>query len=158
MTALLLGFLILFMRSSLSWPVRLAVVVAAWIFATYQIGLLSWDAIERMIGRLADQPGVDVFPPPPPGAFDASLVLSFALLLTPVLGLVLLVVIWAWSAFVEDLLLSPFGIKRLVPDWLLMVPFVGVVSVVAYAAESVWLPWCLWVLGVIARAYQLALG
>jgi hypothetical protein len=151
------GLVLLFARSSAPWPTRLLIVLGTWAFATYNVGLLSWGAIQEMIVRLANQPGVDVFEAPPPGITSAGLVLAFFLLLTPVLGVVVLVMIWAWSAFVEELF-KPFGRQKILPDWLLMLPFVAGFSALAYAANSVWLPWFLWVLGVVARAYVLSVG
>jgi hypothetical protein len=151
------GLVLLFARGSAPWPTRLLIVLGTWAFATYNVGLLSWGAVQEMIVRLANQPGVDVFEAPPPGITSAGLVLAFFLLLTPVLGVVVLVMIWAWSAFVEELF-KPFGRRKILPDWLLMLPFVAGFSALAYAANSVWLPWFLWVLGVVARAYVLAVG
>ena len=151
------GLVLLFARSSLPWLTRVLLVFGAWAYATYNVGLLSWGAIQEMIVRLANQPGVDVFEAPPPGITEAGLVLAFFLLLTPVLGLVVMVLVWAWSAFVEEIF-KPFGRRRLLPEWVLMLPFVAGFSALAYAGNSVWLPWCLWVLGVIARAYVLTVG
>jgi hypothetical protein len=151
------GLVLLFARSSAPWSTRLLIVLGTWAFATYNVGLLSWGAVQEMIFRLANQPGVDVFEAPPPGITSAGLVLAFFLLLTPILGVVVLIMIWAWSAFVEELF-KPFGRRKILPDWLLMLPFVAGFSVLAYAANSVWLPWFLWVLGVVARAYVLSVG
>jgi hypothetical protein len=151
------GLVLLFARSSAPWSTRLLIVLGTWAFATYNVGLLSWGAVQEMIVRLANQPGVDVFEAPPPGITSAGLVLAFFLLLTPVLGVIVLVMIWAWSSFVEELF-KPFGRRKILPDWLLMLPFVAGFSALAYAANSVWLPWFLWVLGVVARAYVLSVG
>jgi hypothetical protein len=151
------GLVLLFARSSAPWSTRLLIVLGTWAFATYNVGLLSWGAVQEMIFRLANQPGVDVFEAPPPGITSAGLVLAFFLLLTPILGVVVLIMIWAWSAFVEELF-KPFGRRKILPDWLLMLPFVAGFSALAYAANSVWLPWFLWVLGVVARAYVLSVG
>jgi hypothetical protein len=153
----LAGFVFLFTVSSLSWTNRLIIVLGGWAAGTYSLGLLSWAAIQTMIVRLADQPGVDVFAPPPPGVTDAGLVLAFAVLLAPVLGLVLLVLVWAWSAFAQEMF-RPVTRGGVVPAWLVTAPFVAALVGVAYVGTPVWMPWCLWVLGVIARAYMLALG
>jgi hypothetical protein len=154
---LLAGFLLLFTLTSWSWINRVLIVAGTWIYATYNIGLLSWGAMEEAIFGLANQPGVDVFGPPPPGATDAAIVLTFAVLLLPALVLVALVLIWAWSGFLEQLF-NPTGSRRLLPEWMLVVPFVAVIGAVAYAGNSLWLPWCLWVLGVVARAYLMVHG
>lgn len=152
----ILGFVLLFRFSSWSWPMRILVVVGAWVFATYNVGMISWGPMEETINSLAAQPGVDVFEPPS-GIVDAGIVLGFFLLLTPVIGLVVLFLLWAWSAFFGEFV-RPLGGHRPLPNWLFMVPVVGAFSGVAYAANAVWLPWTLWVLGVVARAYLVSRG
>lgn len=155
--AVLAGFVFLFGVSSWSWPLRLTGLLAAWAFATYQLGLLSFGAIEEMVYWLASQPGVDVFDPPPRGSIDASIVLAFFAVLMPIIALVLLFLVWAWSSFVAEIL-RPIASERAVPDWALMVPVLGGLAAVAYTFQGIWLPWVLWVLGVVARALVLVRG
>lgn len=156
-TTALAGFVLLFTLPGWSWWTRVLIVFAAWLYATYNFGILSLGALEETIQWLASQPGVDVFAAPPPGAVDAMLALGFFVLLTPALGLIAMVLVWSWSAFAEEVF-RPLGSRRVLPEWVVVVPVVGVLSGLAYAGNALWLPWALWVLGVVARAFLLVRG
>ncbi|HSE94451.1 MAG TPA: hypothetical protein VLD61_01080, partial [Methylomirabilota bacterium] len=51
--AAVVGLVLLFARGSAPWPTRLLIVLGTWAFATYNVGLLSWGAVQEMIFRLA---------------------------------------------------------------------------------------------------------
>jgi hypothetical protein len=139
------------------WPLRVAVLGILWALAARQLGLTSGERLADLVHWLASQPGVDVFDPPPRGSVDAMVVMIFALALAPFVAGVVLFVLWAWSAFVAEFV-RPLFFGHLLPDWVLIAVVLSGMFAVAAATRAVWLPWCLWVLGVVARAVVIHAG
>jgi hypothetical protein len=153
----LAGVVVFLGVSTWSWPIRLAILAATWAYGTYALGITSGEQVGDVVHWLASQPGVDVFDPPPRGSVDASSVVVFSLALAPFIVGLLFLLLWAWSAFTAEFL-RPLAVGRFMPEWVLMTLVLIGLAGVAYVAREFWLPWCLWVLGVVARAIVIHWG
>lgn len=155
--AVLTGVVVFLGAPSWSWLVRLAILAATWGFAAHALGLTSSERVGDVVHWLASQPGVDVFDPPPRGSVDATVVVVFSLVLAPFIVGLLFLMLWAWSSFAAEFI-RPLAFGRALPDWVLMAVVLTGLAVAAYAARAIWLPWCVWVLGVVARAIVIQWG
>ncbi|MBI4634844.1 MAG: hypothetical protein HY727_00710 [Candidatus Rokubacteria bacterium] len=131
------------------WFHLVLVAVGALLFAVY-IGLLP--PLGEMVEWLASQPGV-------PEMFrdtdraEAFVVLFWVVLLTPVVSLVAFFVV----GFAFALSLWPVERALPLPEWACAMMLGAVFAAAGYATSPLWLPRTLWILGLIARAYRIAL-
>jgi hypothetical protein len=155
--ALLVGVVVFLGAPTWSWLLRLAILATTWGFAAHEVGLTSSERVGDVVYWLANQPGVDVFDPPPRGSVDATVVVVFSLALAPFIVGLLFLMLWAWSSFTAEFI-RPLAFGQLLPEWVLMTGVLIGLAGTAYATQAVWLPWCLWVLGVVARAVVIQWG
>lgn len=134
------------------WGRWLLLLVGVLFLASY-LGWLSWGPVEDALRRLAIRPGVpEVFRDIGVGRAEALFVLLSFLVLTPfatLVGLFLFV-------FLLMILVGTLGpLWRLLglPQWTLVGLLLVILGGAAYARSALWLPWVLWLSGLVAQAY-----
>ncbi|MFQ5962317.1 MAG: hypothetical protein ACE5MG_13065 [Candidatus Methylomirabilales bacterium] len=137
--------------SSLRWTHWLLLLAIGLFLATY-LGLVSWEPVHETIEWLASQPARSDTFQNPGGRQEALLLLVSVLLLTPIAASVTLFLLVSALAILAELLAS-VGLRLGLPHWTLIVMLSAGFASVAYATRSVWLPWSLELLGLLAQAY-----
>ena len=123
------------------------------LFLASYFGWLSWGPVENAIRTLAVRPGVpEVFREIAVGRTEALFVLLSFLLLTPVATLVGLF-LFVFLLMIVAGTLGPLWRMLGLPQWALVVLLVLVLGGVAYAKNGMWLPWVVWLSGLVAQAY-----
>lgn len=133
---------------------KLVVLLGAAILATH-FQLVTWGRVEEMINRLAAQPGVAevLRSGDEETRVEAFLILFAFLLLSPMAAAAGSGVVLLGFAILAGLL-APVGHFLRIPGVVLDTLLAVALGALAYARQDLWLPWLLWMLGLVARAYQ----
>lgn len=131
------------------WVRWAAALVALWLVARYSDASVL---LYRVLLWLAARPGNwDAFRDPISGRTDALLTLVTFFMMIPI-GLFILTLVLVFVLIVLLLLTDPLLRTLSMPSWV-CVPIVLIGAVVAaYIGRALWLPDCLYVLGLVAQA------
>ena len=138
--------------SSWGWGRWSLLLLGVLILATY-LGVLWLGGVQGALEWLQAQSGAgDTFQRPGAVRGEGFFVLLAFMLLGPVAALVALLL----GLFVLVVLagtLAPVGRLLGVPNWILMTLVVGGLGGLAYLEGEVWIPWGLWMVGLVASAF-----
>lgn len=137
---------------SLSWGRGLLLLLGASVLAVY-LGFVSWGPVDEAIQWLATKAdGRGTLEDPVARRGESYLVVISFLFLTPVAGLIALF-LFVFVLMVLAGMLSPVGRVLRLPNWAFMVLLTCGLAGIAYAKTEMWLPWVVWMSGLVANAF-----